>query len=189
MKKNMLENRFHTNLVDASILLDRIDDELISLKIRPINLNPVNDEEDFYDAYVYPSEYEDIRYFLKQEKCIKEGQVNYGLTKRYSNDSNEDYLFVEHETGPEIITNLALLTASLTLAKSVVDLIITIIKSVNESNEKKKKGTEVGRYYEAKAISIEKRTQNETKILKIIQLPVKGDELSIDELKKMLDEL
>ncbi len=37
--------------------------------------------------------------------------------------------YVEHESGPEILLYVALTTAGLTLAKSVVDLITTIIKA------------------------------------------------------------
>jgi hypothetical protein len=40
--------------------------------------------------------------------------------------------FQEHESGPEILVILALGTAALTLAKSVVDLIATIIKARSE---------------------------------------------------------
>lgn len=42
---------------------------------------------------------------------------------------NERFAFEEHESGPEIIAYLALGTAGLTLAKSVLDLVIAIIKA------------------------------------------------------------
>lgn len=44
--------------------------------------------------------------------------------------------FVEHETGPELLVWLALGTAGITLAKSVVDLVTTIIKARAEGIRK-----------------------------------------------------
>lgn len=41
----------------------------------------------------------------------------------------DDCRFVEHESGPELLVWLALGTAGITLAKSVVDLVATIIKA------------------------------------------------------------
>ena len=40
-----------------------------------------------------------------------------------------DVEFVEHESGPELLVYLAVATAGLTLAKSVIDLITAIIKA------------------------------------------------------------
>jgi hypothetical protein len=40
-----------------------------------------------------------------------------------------DYQIVEHESGPEILVYLAMTTAGLTLAKSIVDLVTAIIKA------------------------------------------------------------
>lgn len=43
-----------------------------------------------------------------------------------------DFRFEEHESGPEIIVYLAVATAGLTLAKSVVDLVTAIVKALSE---------------------------------------------------------
>jgi hypothetical protein len=40
--------------------------------------------------------------------------------------------FVEHESGPELLVYLALATAGITLAKSVIDLVVAIIKARTE---------------------------------------------------------
>lgn len=40
--------------------------------------------------------------------------------------------FVEHENGPELLVELALATAGLGLAKSVIDLVVAIIKARGE---------------------------------------------------------
>jgi len=44
--------------------------------------------------------------------------------------------FEEHESGPEILVYLAITTAGLSLAKSVIDLITTIIKARSEGIKK-----------------------------------------------------
>ncbi len=41
--------------------------------------------------------------------------------------AKSEFAFVEHESGPELLVYLALATAGVTLAKSVIDLIIAII--------------------------------------------------------------
>jgi hypothetical protein len=46
------------------------------------------------------------------------------------------FAFEEHESGPEILAYLALGTAGITLAKSVIDLVIAIIKARSEGIEK-----------------------------------------------------
>ena len=48
--------------------------------------------------------------------------------------SDEDYCFelVEHESGPELLVIVAATTAAITLAKSVVDLLVAIIKARTE---------------------------------------------------------
>jgi hypothetical protein len=50
--------------------------------------------------------------------------------------SSTDVEFVEHESGPELLVYLAVGTAGLTLAKSVIDLITTIIKARAEGVKK-----------------------------------------------------
>jgi hypothetical protein len=44
--------------------------------------------------------------------------------------------WVEHESGPELLVYLAVTTAGLTLAKSVIDLLTTIIKARSEGIKK-----------------------------------------------------
>lgn len=46
------------------------------------------------------------------------------------------FVIEQHESGPEILISLALLTAKITLAKSVIDLIITIIKGLSGEHRK-----------------------------------------------------
>lgn len=46
--------------------------------------------------------------------------------------AKSEFAFVEHESGPELLVYLILATAGVTLAKSVIDLIIAIIKARTE---------------------------------------------------------
>lgn len=50
--------------------------------------------------------------------------------------SDAAFAFEEHESGPEILVYLALGTAGLTLAKSIVDVITAIIKARSEGIQK-----------------------------------------------------
>lgn len=188
MNLNSYGNNYEHNLLNATEYLKGQAGSLVSIKVRPIDKMPVSDQDEFWDAYVYSDEYQNINAFLAKNQFVGTGSVNYGQTAHCANLQGEEFLFVEHETGPEIIASLALITASLTLGKSIIEMITAIIKTINDSNEKKKKGEPSGRYHEAKAISVEKRTEKETKILKIIQLPALTDEISLAELKKLLDE-
>jgi hypothetical protein len=60
----------------------------------------------------------------------------YNLIDSHMTRSSPDVEFVEHESGPELLVYLAVATAGVTLAKSVIDLIIAIIKSRSEGIKK-----------------------------------------------------
>jgi hypothetical protein len=50
--------------------------------------------------------------------------------------TDDSFAFEEHESGPEILVYLAVTTAGLSLAKSIVDLITAIIKARSEGIKK-----------------------------------------------------
>jgi hypothetical protein len=50
---------------------------------------------------------------------------------------SEEFTFEEHESGPELLAYVALTTAGISLAKSVIDLIVTLVKA-------RKKGVAAG---------------------------------------------
>ncbi len=60
----------------------------------------------------------------------------YALIDSYLRGSSPDFEFVEHESGPELLVYLAVATAGLTLAKSVIDLITAIIQARAEGVKK-----------------------------------------------------
>jgi hypothetical protein len=51
-------------------------------------------------------------------------------------DGDDKYVLESHESGPEIIAYIALATASTTLAKSIIDLITTFVKSLSKEHRK-----------------------------------------------------
>jgi hypothetical protein len=51
-------------------------------------------------------------------------------------NERHDFSIEEHESGPELLVYLAMATAGITLAKSVIDLITTILKARSESVKK-----------------------------------------------------
>jgi hypothetical protein len=72
------------------------------------------------------------------------------------------FVLEQHESGPEILVFLALATASATLAKSVIDLITTIIKGLSAEHKKQPPRIKIikrrlikGQFEEEKIIEIE----------------------------------
>ncbi len=59
----------------------------------------------------------------------------YGLMDAHLATSAAEIEFEEHESGPELLVYLALATAGLTLAKSVIDLITAIIKARSDGEK------------------------------------------------------
>jgi hypothetical protein len=60
--------------------------------------------------------------------------IDRSLTKLPGSDGS--FAFEEHESGPEILVYLAVTTAGLSLAKSIIDLITAIIKARSEGIKK-----------------------------------------------------
>ncbi len=61
----------------------------------------------------------------------------YQIIDNYLQSCEQDYFyFEEHESGPEILVYIAAGTAVLTLAKSVIDLVTTIVKARSEGIKK-----------------------------------------------------
>jgi hypothetical protein len=62
----------------------------------------------------------------------------YALIDNYLSNiaPDEVFSFEEHESGPELLVYVAAVTAGISLAKSVIDLIVAIIKARSEGIEK-----------------------------------------------------
>ncbi len=64
--------------------------------------------------------------------------VAYDIIDKYLDQVSpqEEFAFEEHESGPEILVFVAAATAGISLAKSVIDLIVTILNARSESIKK-----------------------------------------------------
>jgi len=80
-----------------------------------------------------------------------------------------DLAFEEHESGPELLVYLAVVTAGLTLAKSVVDLVTAIIKARSE-------GIKRGDHPSEPLELIVRRTHNEQEVREEIVLKIGHNE-------------
>jgi hypothetical protein len=82
--------------------------------------------------------------------------------------SDGRFAFEEHESGPEILVFTALATAGVTLAKSVIDLVVAIIKARSEGRRK-------GDHPDAPLELIVRRSVSETKVEEELILRVSHD--------------
>ena len=106
-------------LESARQLLGGKPDELVSFKIRPIPKWPVDSPDQIHNAHVYPNEYSTIYNWLSRFPKTAEGIVN-GKATGFKPDGENEVLFVEHESGPEVILYLGVATAALGLAKDTL---------------------------------------------------------------------
>jgi hypothetical protein len=51
-------------------------------------------------------------------------------------ESHEEFAFEEHESGPELLVFVAVATAGISLVKSIIDLIVALIKARSEGIKK-----------------------------------------------------
>jgi len=177
---------YEMNLEEARLFLEPRMGELVSFKLRPIAEWSSDSNTGFENRYVYPEEYERIYKLLETYKANGNGEVAQGQATAYVGAAG-DFLFVQHETGPEIVLYIGD-GAGMALAKSVVDLITAIIKTISKSNDKRKTGKKVGRLQEAHSIVIEERTKKGARILKIVPLPLKRGALDPAALLKRVFE-
>lgn len=180
------QSYYEMALDEAHTLLSPQEGELVSIKVRPIEHWPINEAHHFTNAYLYPTEYKAAFRVLKRAKlrATREGSISRGRGTVYATQDGSEFLFVQHETGPEIIAYVGLATASVTLVTSIIQLITEILKKVNENNEAVKRGKFKERPKEIAAISIEERRAGQARIIKIIQLPVDQSEIELDEIAK-----
>ena len=70
--------------------------------------------------------------------------IAYRIIDEVRNRDNQEasFDFVEHESGPEILVYVAVATAGITLAKSVIDLVTAILKARSDGIKKGDKPTD-----------------------------------------------
>jgi hypothetical protein len=100
--------------------------------------------------------------------------------RRHAQPEREGTRIVEHESGPEILTYLALTTAGLSLTKSVIDLVVAIVKARSDG---KKKGDRSGPPFEL----IIRRFDQDEKYAeeKILRIP-DGQDVDAEKLSQAL---
>ncbi len=91
-----------------------------------------------------------------------------------------DEHFLEHESGPELLVWLAMGTAGITLAKSVIDLVTTIIKARSEGIKKGDSPSAPVKLIIRKIIADDKII--EEKVLRFVY----KDEINTEEIEKAL---
>jgi hypothetical protein len=162
--------RFDEKFAEASSLLGADPDEIVSIKVRPTH---VAGEFTDANAHVYPDEYAEIFEHLAGFQQVRTGYAMSGKYRLIRLESGILVLFVEHETGPEIVFVLDVIRdgaiaagAAATAGIQIVKLINLIRDAVVGGTAKKAKGKPCQRYYAAEKISLEKRLKAGTKLLK-----------------------
>ncbi len=92
-----------------------------------------------------------------------------------------DYVLECHESGPEIVVYLGVVTASLVLTKSVIDLVTTFLKTLQKERHKALSGVKLSHRRVTKG-------KTEDEILLEISFPVSDDTLRLldGEIRKAL---
>lgn len=95
---------------------------------------------------------------------------------------SEGFTFEEHESGPELLIFVAAATAGISLAKSIIDLIVSIVKARSE-------GIRKGDHPEAPLELIVRRTQKDGQFTEETVLRVgHRDAIAVDVIEKQLKE-
>jgi len=119
--------------------------------------------------HCWPSTWADInRYTSPQGPIPDEGDV-------LIRTEGGDYVLECHESGPEIVVYLGIITASLVLTKSVVDLVTTFLKTLQKERHKPLSSVKPSRRHVSDG-------EIEEEILMEISFPLSADT------EKMLDE-
>jgi len=137
---------------------------LVSLKVRPVFGSGWN-------AYVYGDEYAAISNAAGNFSLLNVSTGSGPSAQHYRITEDFEFLLVMRETGPEIITVARAATVFPSVTRSIVDLVATMVKIINEKNEQKKVGCQVDRYHTVSAVSIEIRSKVGGKQLIKLNLP------------------
>jgi hypothetical protein len=121
---------------------------------------------------VYPADYKSLEGSFRDRGLsrVSEGWVSRGKAIRYQSGHGEDFVFVEHETGPEIVF---LMSASAIMGGLVAWIAQTLLEAIQKHDQTGE------RFYKAGAVGIESRTEAGGTRLVTVPLPVSGEELTI----------
>ena len=142
--------------------------ELMSFKVRPI-VNYYNSKSKVFTyQYRYTNEFADVANFLANFKLLWEVRGERKIMKKFTLKDAE-IVFVLRESGPEILVHTTTLKTSEKLSTEISNLITNFVNAISKTNEQRKQLE--NDYPEAFAISIEMKTKEENKILKLFRLP------------------
>jgi hypothetical protein len=181
---------FDVRLKEAAGLLGRPIHGLVSLKIRPIK-----DVGSFDTSYLSPSDYTVINRALAMSSLrrIKSlGFVCHGEAALYELENGDKILYVEHESGPEIILDAQAILHAIAMgagavgavalaANQLVALVNNICKMLQKAPSKKRDSS--GRFV---ATSIEKRLARGQKLIKQIGKTAKASEKAIKSIEELI---
>ncbi|WP_439400605.1 hypothetical protein ACNJYA_20150 [Bradyrhizobium sp. DASA03068] len=173
---------FEDRLRDAGRILHFRPEELFSIKIRPL----FEDEGGRWcNVYLSP-EYEDINktFGLSSVPATRHGYGCQGVVWICELGDGHRCLYVEHETGPEIILHDITMVASaagatLFAANQALRLINNTCKLMREKTPPRDKK---GRFVSA---SIEKRLANTQKIIRLIERTAKATEKAVRSIEEL----
>lgn len=184
MKKHFTENlplgTYDKQLDSVSQVFKTNPDNVLSLKIRPLR----EDRDNYENAYSSGWDYKDFREYLDKSRFrLKKIETDY-TSVLIETKSDEIILYVEHETGPELI--IEAVKISLDFSTTIIGFVLAILKIIKKNDDKhykKEQGTN-----RIQAISIEERRKGKkVKLITIISIE-NADKLNITdkEIKKIL---
>jgi hypothetical protein len=177
-----MPHNFSARLKQASRILGASVDELVSIKIRPIA-----EAGEFETLYLGASDYDAINQSLANATLgVEELGPGYGgfarLCKLHENNA---CLYIEHESGPEIIIHLITMSAGAAAASffalnQAIKLINNLARFLRKRNPRRDNR---GKFI---AASIEKRTSRGLKVIRQIGKTAKAAERAIKSIEELL---
>lgn len=182
--EKLFDNTYDSKIAEASVPLDTKPENIISIKLRPIRTNG-NDE--YENVHASDWDYEEFREYLNQNKNYFQDIQSDHFSALITTKNGEKLIYVEHESGPELIFDYSLKAIDfITTIGALILLVLDIIKRNDDNKFKKVNGKN-----RIEAISIEERKKGKkVKIKKIIRIEgVEKIELEIKEIIDLLIKL
>lgn len=169
------EYDFGPKMAEASALLGVQPDEVVSIKLRPIQTVGTLDQN-----YLTSSDYDTIDQEIKLSGVSVShiGYVLDGNAFQLLLPDGRSVLYVQHETGPEIIMVLGIITAGAAAANQLIQLINTVCGIISKAH--RSTGASSG------AISIEQRLTKTQKIIKQVGETAEAGKKFVDSLTQLL---
>ncbi len=176
--------RMEERLTEAAQILGVPVSDVFSIKLRPVKALGGVDTD-----YLWPSDYDVIKQSLEMSsaRTLKElGYVCNGKTTLCELDGGYKILFIEHESGPEVILHSIMeyagaASAVLFAANQAVTLVNNVRKMIDASRTARPRDKS-GRFV---ATSIEKRLKNAQKIIKQVEKTAKASEKAIESVEEL----